>query len=434
LITARDIALPAWPAAAPAQLRVVPEMTRREWLLRGTLFITVLLSCIAFIEPSPHDVLMIVLLGIALVAGVQLKRFFAPLILLLLLWNIGGLLSLANVPDNGRAITYAAVSIYLAVATLVFAAILSDRTMLRIAVIRSAYILAAAVTAIAGTIGYFNLVPPLYEVLTLYGRATGFFKDPNVYGPFLIWPSLFLAARMLSERLRLRDCALQIVLLVGLLLSVSRGAWMHYLLSGVVMVALLFVTTSSTKMRFRILAITGLGAFGLVAVFVVMMSIPQVGDLLLSRANLVNSYDVGEGGRFGLQEIAIGTILQLPNGMGPFEFARVNGLQQHNVYLQAFIVYGWIGGVAYLLLLATTTLIGLRSALTVTPWQIYAIVSFAVFVGEVGEGLVIDTDHWRHFFLILGLVWGLAAARHSRGDLAAHNGYLSARRSVAQPG
>jgi hypothetical protein len=28
----------------------------------------------------------------------------------------------------------------------------------------------------------------------------------------------------------------------------------------------------------------------------------------------------------------------------------------------------------------------------------------------VAEGFVIDTDHWRHFFLLLGLIWGLAAA------------------------
>jgi hypothetical protein len=33
-----------------------------------------------------------------------------------------------------------------------------------------------------------------------------------------------------------------------------------------------------------------------------------------------------------------------------------------------------------------------------------------VFVGEIGESIVIDSDHWRHFFLVMGLVWGLAAA------------------------
>jgi len=38
-------------------------------------------------------------------------------------------------------------------------------------------------------------------------------------------------------------------------------------------------------------------------------------------------------------------------------------------------------------------------------------------VGEILEGFVIDTDHWRHFFLLLGMIWGLAAAtfNYNRG-------------------
>jgi hypothetical protein len=96
--------------------------------------------------------------------------------------------------------------------------------------------------------------------------------------------------------------------------------------------------------------------------------------------------------------------------MGPFEFGRRFGLQQHNVYLQAFIVYGWAGGLSYFLLIGATLVAGLRSAFIRTPWQPYAIAAFGAFAGEVVEGAIIDTDHWRHFFLILGVVWGLAAA------------------------
>ena len=40
----------------------------------------------------------------------------------------------------------------------------------------------------------------------------------------------------------------------------------------------------------------------------------------------------------------------------------------------------------------------------------YLIVAYATFVGEAVEGLIVDTDHWRHFFLLLGLIWGLAVA------------------------
>ena len=54
-----------------------------------------------------------------------------------------------------------------------------------------------------------------------------------------------------------------------------------------------------------------------------------------------------------------------------------------------------------------------------TPWQPYLIGAFATFVGEVAEGFVIDTDHWRHFFLLLGMIWGLAAAtmNHRRREV-----------------
>jgi hypothetical protein len=55
-------------------------------------------------------------------------------------------------------------------------------------------------------------------------------------------------------------------------------------------------------------------------------------------------------------------------------------------------------------------MIGLRAAIVRSPWQYYLVAAYAVFVGEVGEGTIIDTDHWRHFFLMLGLIWGLTVA------------------------
>ena len=44
------------------------------------------------------------------------------------------------------------------------------------------------------------------------------------------------------------------------------------------------------------------------------------------------------------------------------------------------------------------------------PWQTYLIAAYAGLVGEAVEGFIVDTDHWRHFFLLLGLVWGLTVA------------------------
>lgn len=414
MITARDMAPMMSPAlavpATPFSRAAMPAVTRNEKLLRGTLFVTILMTCVAMIEPSPHDLLMAPLLLACLIAGMKFERMMTPLLLLLLLWNIGGLFSLMNIAGDAKAVQYAATSIYLSVATMIFACLLARNTQGRVSTLASAYIAAAFISAVVGMMGYFNIPRGAFDLFTLYGRADGMFKDPNVYGPYLIWPALFISARMLAIRITLRDCFLFCVIAGGLFLSFSRGAWMHFAASALVMLLLMFVSAPSQRSRMRLIVISVAGLFLMVALLGILLSVDSVRELFLNRANAINPYDVGQGGRFQLQELAIGQLLEFPNGMGPFEFAREFGLQQHNVYLQAFLVYGWLGGVAYILMLLVTLMVGLRSAIVRTPWQIATITAFATFVGEVGEGMVIDTDHWRHFFLLLGMVWGLAAA------------------------
>ena len=132
--------------------------------------------------------------------------------------------------------------------------------------------------------------------------------------------------------------------------------------------------------------------------------------MFLERAKAIQPYDVGPGGRFWEQRLALSVILEHPNGLGPFEFSRIFGAQQHDVYMQGFLVYGWLGGAAYMTLVVVTLAIGLGAVLVPTPWQNYLIAAYAAFVGEAVEGFIVDTDHWRHFFLLLGLIWGLTAA------------------------
>lgn len=415
MITADDMALrPAIATAVyapPAALYTQSPATTtlRERILLVALFLTVLLSSVAFIEPSPHDVLMGVLAVSGLIAGIRFHRTLVLPFLLLVIWNVSGMMALMHVPGQEKTIQYTATSVYLAIAALLFAMIFAQNTMARLASMRSAYVLTAAIIAIVGAAGYFHAFPGA-EMFTRNDRALGAFKDPNVYGPFLILPAMMLLERMIRERIELTGLLMLGLILFGELLSFSRGAWFHFAVSLMVVIFMALVTAPTQKARMRVVSMTIAGLAAMAVLLVVLLSIDSIGSMFKDRAQLIQSYDVGQGGRFRLQELALSSVLDFPNGMGPFEFARVYGLQQHNVYLQAFLVYGWAGALAYFLLLISTVWVGLRTAMMRTPWQGYAIAALGTFVGEMAEGFIIDTDHWRHFYLILGIIWGLAAA------------------------
>jgi hypothetical protein len=417
LITAQDIALGR---AVPSRMPAVPAAALSERLLLMVLYITVLASSVAFIEPSPHDAMMGVLALACLIAGLRFERHVALLFLLLLAWNIGGLLSLFNVPGQEQTVQFGFTSLYLALAAVLFAGLFAHNTMARIVAVRSAYVLTATVISLAGIAGYFSLFPHAHDLFATNDRALGAFKDPNVFGPFLIWPALVVLERMLARRARLGDVLIVGILLFSLLLSFSRGAWFHFAVSCLIMIGLAFLTAETDRKRIRIFAMSSIGIAAVAAFFVILLSFDSIASMFQERAQLIQSYDVGSGGRFVLQEQALTALLSFPNGMGPFGFSNAHGgTQQHNVYLQAFLVYGWAGGIAYITLLAATLSTALRTVFVRTPWQPYLICAVAAFIGEMLEGFVIDTDHWRHFFLLLGMIWGLAAAtthyRRGRG-------------------
>ena len=210
----------------------------------------------------------------------------------------------------------------------------------------------------------------------------------------------------LSGAAQLRDA----ILLVGLLFSFSRGAWGNFVFAAAAMMWLLFVTADSRRARLRIVLVSLVAVAGVVLLALAIVSIDAVRETFLQRASLLQDYDVGPAGRFGVQQASLDMILQHPFGMGALEFGRIYNIPPHNIYLWLTVSYGWVGGIAYTFSVLLTIVFGLRAALVRTPWQSHLVVSYAAYLGLAAEGLVIDTDHWRHYYLLLGLVWGLAAA------------------------
>jgi len=392
-----------------ATAQFVPS--RRYFSLRFEWWILWLLACggaVVFIEPSPYELLWALAFLILLAGGARLAVAGVVMMALLVLFNIGGFFSLLPLLHQNDAIVFIAVSFYLAATSCFFAMLVQERSLERLHALKWGCICGAVIASTAGIVGYFDIAG-LSERFTLYGRAAGTFKDPNVLGAFSILPVVFLVQEIVtSDRLRLRSLGcLAIILFGGVFLSFSRGAWGHVTVSAGIMIGLTFLLVAGPRLRARIVTLSLVGIGCLVLAFAVLVSIEEVRSMFELRASFSQSYDVGATGRFGKQLLAIPELLSLPNGYGPLQFRHFWFEDPHNVYVNAFASYGWLGGLSYLTLIVATVVIGWRTVVTRSPTQSYAIAIWSTLFVTILMGVIIDTDHWRHFYMMLGLIWGL---------------------------
>lgn len=410
-------------AAEFAGSRSAPYAALKTRLLHAILYLTILVSPFVMFEPAPYEVL-VALLGLAcLLAGVTVDRKIVLPLTLIMIWNVGGMIALTPVIYDSDAVTFVVISFYMGITSIIFACLFAHDTVRRLEIVRAAYITTAVLASIVGIIGYFDLLPGAWENLTRYNRLKSTFKDPNLFGPFAVLPLLFLISGALLHGLKLRHIAMGAVILVAILLSFSRAAWAHLVFSAALMIGLMFIATPSARFRARIAATAVLSIAGVGVLLAGMLSVGSIGNVFKERASLIQDYDAGEGGRFNRQLESIPALLDRPNGLGPYQFHKYYDQDPHNVYLNAFASYGWMGGIGYALLVLSTLWAGYRTVLKRTPWQQYLIAALSAYTGVALEGFVIDTDHWRSYYLLMGIVWGLAIATlnmERRARLAAH--------------
>lgn len=385
-------------------------------ITRGALWLLTASSWVALIEPSPYEISFLLVVLVFAVTGIRFSQRLLPLAFLLLAFNIGGLFSLIPWMSDPDAVRFMAVSLYLMITAVVIAAIIAEDSLGRLETLRKGYLFAVWCASIAGILGYFD-VAGLGDIFTLYGRASGTFKDPNVLGPYLVLPIVFGLQHILIGRCGLVRGLLSIsVPMAALFLTFSRGGWGNLVASVLVMVTLCFLVAPTASRRARIVALT-LATLMLAAVaLMIALSFDDIRAVFQERATLDQSYDQGVTGRFGSQLRSIPLLLDAPNGFGPLRFRWIfNQQDPHNVYVNAFASYGWLGGFAWLALTMATIYIGFRLVFRPGPTQHHAIALWSVLFVTILQGVQIDTDHWRHVYLMLGLVWGLAALPRADG-------------------
>jgi hypothetical protein len=410
--TAGDI--PSKDISAP-RLLVLQRML--IWLIAAS-------SSIVFIEPSPFELTTLCAAVIFFATGLRLRLVFMPLLLLLILVNIGYCIGAIPFMDRGEIVNWIATSWYMAFTVIFFAMVVSEDSSARLDMLRRGLIAGALVAAASAIAGYFNLVPGGHDLLTLYERARGTFKDPNVLGAFLILPALFALQSVVFDGFRrsFRSAIALCIITFAIFLSFSRAAWGGLVVTASFMLALMILTSRTPAQRLRILVTSALAVLVAVALVAVLLSFDSIDELFRQRASFDQSYDEGRFGRFGRHILGAAMALDMPFGIGPLQFRNYFPEDTHNSFLNAFMSGGWISGVCYPALVFSTVILGFRHVLTSVPWQRVYLAIFAAFLGTVAEGFIIDIDHWRHFWMMLGAMWGMFAAAWPLKTAAATEG------------
>ncbi|MGH2921075.1 MAG: O-antigen ligase family protein, partial [Gaiellaceae bacterium] len=270
-----------------------------------------------------------------------------------------------------------------------------------------AYVAAAVASAAVACLALFVPLPGR-EAFIDGPRAQGLFKDPNVFGPFLVPAALILMEETVAPRLlRLRAVTKLLflsILIVGVLFSFSRAAWLNLAVGGTVLLVVLVLRRGGARKAMSLLAVGLLAAAALFAA----VSVTSTGGFLQQRA----SFQVYDVERFGAQLSGLDLAAQYPLGIGPGQFERVSDLSAHSTYVRALAEEGVLGVLVFLGLMLLTLGFAARNAgLGRDTYGIGSAALLAAWCGVLANSLFIDTLHWRHLWLLAALIWAGAALR-----------------------
>ena len=380
-----------------------------------TLFIWFLTSAFVTFEPAPFDFLFPFVGFIFLTRHGTLhfpkeSRILFPSLLLFLLAN---LIATLAADDAALAGMYATITFYMLVLAVFVSLLVMNFGYEALHKIMESYTLIAVFSAVAGILGVIHFLPSsLAEEVLLNDRAKAFFKDPNVFAPFLVIPMMYSIDRFFSDRKRVFMWGgAVLILLCGILLSFSRAAW------GVSVMAIMgyFLMISLVEGRFT--------RFLKYALYFVVFS-AVVGGVLMALTTESNMTDFFaerfrmqdyDTDRFAVQRAAIQSGIDKPWGIGPGQaeaaFDAVGSRHTgatHSLYIRIFSETGFLGFLSFFAILAVTV----RKSF----WLCFSGIEkyrslHCAFIASLGAMLansfVIDSIHWRHFFVQLGLIWGL---------------------------
>jgi O-antigen ligase len=359
---------------------------------------------VVWVEPAPPDAVFALLIAVAAVTGrSRLRRVPRSVLVLLgalLALNLGSAMAAV---DLGAAIRFLGITLYLIILGVWLTGYLDSPARGRL--MAAAYIAGAVGSAVLGSLAVVSTVPGT-DLLSAGGlRARALFEDPNVFGPFLVPAALLLIAERARPRLFTPRPALItttiVVLVLGVVLSYSRAAWVN-LAVGVGVLAFV-LAKGRGGLRRALATVVAVAIAGTAAVAVVQTT--GSGSFFEDRAR-VQSYDME---RFAAQEAGVDLGFTHPLGIGPGQFEILQPVAVHSLYLRVLAEQGLPGMAVMLALLGTTLVLAVRNlSMQRDAYGISPAVLLAAWSGILVNSLVVDTLHWRHLWVVAALIWAAA--------------------------
>lgn len=372
------------------------------------LYFAIMTSGYVLFEPAPFDLLILLTIFLYMFTSITLPsqlKWVLSICFIHLAASFTGVLMSTHYADSYMHIVITSYMMIFAFGLIIL--IYNDPHKM-LDIIMKAYVWAALISTILAIMGYFH-IGPTYDLFTLYGRAKGGFKDPNVYGPFIIPPMIYLVERIVTSKLKFKILPMLMfsVLLLGLLLSFSRGAWGGFLFATFILFASMYYTSRTNRFRVELSLYILIAIIFLILALILALNIPSISQLLTERAAITQSYDTAEGGRFTHHWDALVILTDHPWGIGAKEFTYDHLEDVHNTYLTLFMIGGWVGGFSYLLIIITTLVSGFKYCFMDFALRKQFVVFYATFVALSIEAYIIDIDHWRVLYIMTGAIWGV---------------------------
>lgn len=384
-------------------------------------WVAMVLSVVAVVEPAPGDIGIAVLLLLGFGFG-KLSWTNMPVVpvMLLGLFVVANLVSMCYAIDVAYGAAHGLITVFMLTFWLFTLGVVTKFKEQGLRIMMSGYTVGGVLSAGLALLAYLGVLSKvtssipvlnslaLDDTLLFYGeRIRGFFKDPNVFGPYMVVIAGYALCQLQSIKgssvRKMFWIASCLIASLSVLLSFSRAAWANY---AVTLAVVGFLTTMANRGRKG--SRRGIITFLIVSVIVAAavgyaLTNRRVNQVAVDRSEM-QSYDEE---RFIKHAEALELGLNNPLGIGPGQSHLALGYNPHSLPLALFAENGVIGVLSlmgFVLVTMIRSLVLSQRAKNKFQRSLFALVAAAI-AGTLLNSTVIDPIHWRHFWFLLALGW-----------------------------